>query len=315
MLAGPVAADSVTVELVEGGAVRGELLRERPDRLVLDLGFTVLEIPRESIGAMVLEEANGLGQGAAGLHGPDLYRLANGGSLRSVRDLVERDGEAVVLVQTPTGLGSGFVIHPDGYIITNDHVIAGENRITVTVFQQDGLELRRRIYDEVRIVAASPELDLALLRIEDGEGRSFRTVALGESDDLRQGQTVFAIGSPLGLERTVSQGIVSLRNRPIDGQLFIQTTAQINPGNSGGPLFNLRGEVVGVNNMKVVAFGAEGLGFAIPSVTLRTFLRNRDAYAFDPRSPNAGFRYNTPPAPVRRSRPPADPAAEPLTVP
>jgi serine protease Do len=77
--------------------------------------------------------------------------------------------------------------------------------------------------------------------------------------------------------------------------LFIQTTAQINPGNSGGPLFNLRGEVVGVNDMKAMGVGVEGLGFTIPATGLKNFLRNRDAYAFDPRNPNAGYRYLEPP--------------------
>lgn len=313
MLTVSLGAAPVSVELVEGGSLRGALLLERPDRVVLDLGFTVLEVPRESIGAIVKDEDRAGVESQAGTHGPHLFRVANGGSPRSVRDLVERDGEAVVLVRTPVGLGSGFVIHPDGFVVTNDHVIAGETRITVTVFEQDGAELRRRVHEQVRIVATSPELDLALLHIEDTEGRTFKTVALGDSDDLRPGQTVFAVGSPLGLERTVSQGIVSLRNRLIGGQLYVQTTAQISPGNSGGPLFNLRGEVVGVNNMKVVAMGAEGLGFAIPAVTLQMFLRNRDAFAFDPRHPNAGFRYNRPPEPVRRqpSGPGPDPAVDP----
>ena len=118
---------------------------------------------------------------------------------------------------------------------------------------------------------------------------------MGSSTDLKQGERVFAIGSPLGLERSVSEGIVSLRNRIISDRLHVQTTAEISPGNSGGPLFNYRGEVVGVNNMKVVAQGAEGLGFSIPVDSLKNFLINRDAYAFDPRNPNAGFRYTTPP--------------------
>ena len=114
---------------------------------------------------------------------------------------------------------------------------------------------------------------------------------------MKQGQPVFAIGAPLGLERSVSQGIISLKNRLENGRMYIQTTTQINPGNSGGPLFNLRGEVVGVNNMKIVAAGAEGLGFAIPGAVLKAFLKNRDAFAYDPANPNAGFRYNKPPRP------------------
>ncbi|MGB0744512.1 MAG: trypsin-like peptidase domain-containing protein, partial [Opitutales bacterium] len=91
-------------------------------------------------------------------------------------------------------------------------------------------------------------------------------------------------------------GIISVANRVIGGRLYLQTTTQINPGNSGGPLFNLKGEVVGVNNMKIAAVGAEGLGFSISSRTLKSFLDNLEAYAFDPRNPNSGFRYLNPPS-------------------
>ena len=206
-------------------------------------------------------------------------------------------GEAVVLIRTPIGLGSGFLIHPDGYIVTNDHVVAGERQISVTQFKGSGAKLAKQNFDNVKILASGGNLDLALLKIE-GLGKDFKFpfVTLGSSPNLKQGERVFAIGSPLGLERSVSEGIVSLRNRIISDRLHIQTTAEISPGNSGGPLFNYRGEVVGVNNMKVVAQGAEGLGFSIPVDSLKTFLINRDAYAFDPRNPNAGFRYTTPPA-------------------
>jgi serine protease Do len=151
-------------------------------------------------------------------------------------------------------------------------------------------------YDNVRIVATSAELDLALLKIQAEDAGPFVSVPLAAVDGgLREGQTVFAIGSPLGLDRTVSEGIISVANRVINGRLYLQTTTQINPGNSGGPLFNLKGEVVGVNNMKISAVGAEGLGFSISSNTLKSFIDNRDAYAFDPRNPNAGFRYLSPP--------------------
>ena len=205
-------------------------------------------------------------------------------------------GEAVALVQTPTGLGSGFVIHENGYVVTNDHVIAGEHRISITIFEDGVNELSKVTYDQVRIVATSSELDLALLKIETETPTSFVTVPLAAADEgLREGQTVFAIGSPLGLDRTVSEGIISVANRVINGRLYLQTTTQINPGNSGGPLFNLKGEVVGVNNMKIAAVGAEGLGFSISSGILKSFIDNRDAYAFDPRNPNAGFRYMDPP--------------------
>ena len=286
-----VFAVPATVELSSGSAIRGEILSESAEKVVVDLGYTVVSVPREAVTRVVKEDvAPGVGGGFT----TDLYRTEVGAKTQSVKDLVNGIGDRVVLIRTASGLGSGFIIHPDGYVITNDHVIAGENEVTVTVF---GGGTDKQTYANVKILAASGDLDLALLKIETPEKRQFPTVSLGESDELKQGQPVFAIGAPLGLERSVSQGIISLRNRSEGGSLYIQTTTQINPGNSGGPLFNLRGEVVGVNNMKIVAAGAEGLGFAIPSAVLKGFLRNRDTYAFDPANPNSGFRYNRPPKP------------------
>lgn len=266
---------------------------ERPDRFYVDLGFGLIEIPKSSI----LQARQVLPGGELSGDVPDesLYQISAEGDDRPIREWVERIGGAVVLVQTPTGLGSGFVINDEGYVVTNDHVIAGEHRISVTVFRDENGELARESYEKIRIVATSADLDLALLKIDDEDAGPFATVPLGDSGGLRQGETVFAIGSPMGLDRTVSEGIISVTNRVIGGRLYLQTTTQINPGNSGGPLFNLQGEVVGVNNMKIAAIGAEGLGFAIPTATLISFLDNRDAYAFDPRNPNAGFRYLSPP--------------------
>jgi len=116
---------------------------------------------------------------------------------------------------------------------------------------------------------------------------------LGDTDLLGVGERVFAVGSPLGLERTVTEGIVSTKTRQMQGELYLQTTTQINPGNSGGPLFNLRGEVIGVTNMKIV-FG-EGLGFAIPIDSVKYFLNHRDAYAYDNDNPSNAYRYLPPP--------------------
>ena len=223
-----------------------------------------------------------------------MFRQLQNAPSKGLKDLVNDLGEGVVMVRTPIGLGSGFIIHPEGYVVTNDHVIAGERKISITQFKQARSELTKLNFDNARIVATGGNLDLALLKIE-GSSEEFPTVPLGESIDVGQGERVFAIGSPLGLERSVSEGIVSLRNRIISDRLHVQTTAEISPQESGGPLFNYKGEVVGVNNMKVVAQGAEGFGFAIPKDSLKTFLANRDAYAFDPRNPNAGFRYNQPP--------------------
>ena len=303
-----------SIELKNGAALQGEVVLERADVVFVDLGFDLLQVPKSSIArvtardvqtdAFPMDLAQGVALGAAqGIRGRGtLYRVADDPGDQTIRDWVDELGEAVALVQTPTGLGSGFVIHPDGYIITNDHVIAGEHRISVTIFEEGTNELSKVTYDNVRIVATSSELDLALLQIERGATEAtertepFVTVPLAAVDGgLREGQTVVAIGSPLGLDRTVSEGIISVANRVINGRLYLQTTTQINPGNSGGPLFNLQGEVVGVNNMKIAAVGAEGLGFSISSSILKSFIDNRDAYAFDPRNPNAGFRYLNPP--------------------
>ncbi len=287
-------ARDARVQLSSGASVTGDLLKEHPDRVIIDLGFTVLTIPREAIAAVEALDASGEVI-AEDLSEATLYQVGGFGADRGIKELADTLGEAVVLVETPIGLGSGFVIDGEGYVITNDHVIAGENEITVTVFEKRPKELKRVRFENVRIVATNPVMDLALLKIEDTEDRRFEVAPVGQSAGLRAGQRVFAIGSPLGLDRSVSEGIISVKNRPIGGRLFIQTTAEINPGNSGGPLFNLRGEVVGVNNMKVVGMGAEGLGFAIPSNMLKLFLENRDAFAFDPRNANSGFRYNRPP--------------------
>ena len=285
----------VSIELANESSVSGKLLKEGAGEVFIDLGFDIIKIPRTSIIQIVDQKKNKSLEERSFKN--ELYIDSSGKrKLSSLRNLVDELGEAVVLIRTPIGLGSGFLIHSDGYIVTNDHVVAGERQISVTQFKGSGAKMTKQNFDNVKIVASGGNLDLALLKIEgQGDRFKFPFVTLGSSTDLKQGERVFAIGSPLGLERSVSEGIVSLRNRIISDRLHVQTTAEISPGNSGGPLFNYRGEVVGVNNMKVVAQGAEGLGFSIPVDSLKNFLINRDAYAFDPRNPNAGFRYTTPP--------------------
>lgn len=282
-------------QLRGGGEVRGDIAWEGSDSYFVDLGYDVIEVAKSAV--VDMRELEGVSDiENEGAVSDEIYGIGALRSERSIRHWANEHGEAVVLVQTPTGLGSGFVVHQDGYVVTNNHVIAGEHRISVTVFQKSDLELTKDNYDNVRIVATSADLDLALLKIETQNLDPFLTVPLARDDgELIEGQTVFAIGSPLGLDRTVSEGIVSVANRVIGGRLYLQTTTQINPGNSGGPLFNLKGEVVGVNNMKIAAVGAEGLGFAISSRILKSFLDNLEAYAFDSRNPNSGFRYLTPP--------------------
>ncbi|MBT3539977.1 MAG: trypsin-like serine protease [Opitutae bacterium] len=287
-------AEKIKVELQNGSSISGELIKENADYWIVDLGFDLIKIPERDC-LKVIRNLSEESQQVSGT-GNHLYRQNPRASVQPLGALVERLGEAVVMIRTPTGLGSGFIVHQDGYVVTNDHVVAGERIISITQFRKGKNELIKENYNNVRIVATGGNIDLALLKIEgQSMQKKFPTVALGNSNDLKQGERVFAIGSPLGLERSVSEGIVSLRNRIIQARLHVQTTAAISPGNSGGPLFNYRGQVVGVNNMKVVSSGAEGLGFAIPVRQLKTFLENRDAFAFDPRNPNAGFRYTSPP--------------------
>jgi len=157
-----------------------------------------------------------------------------------------------------SSLGSGFVISQDGYIVTNNHVVENASDIQVTFI--DGLKL------EAELIAFDSETDLALLKVETIEELPF--LEFGDSDSAKVGSWVMAIGNPHGLGGSVTAGIVSARGRMLGGRYddFIQTDAAINRGNSGGPLFNLDGEVIGVNSMILSPSGGSiGLGFAIPS--------------------------------------------------
>ncbi|MDA8235905.1 S1C family serine protease [Desulfotomaculum nigrificans] len=167
--------------------------------------------------------------------------------------------------QYQSGLGSGFVISKDGYILTNQHVIEGAAEITVLV------KGHKKPYP-VQLIGAEPSLDLAVLKIE---GKDLSTLTLGDSNQIRVGNWVIAIGSPFGLEDTVTTGVISAKERPleIDGRSFehlLQTDASINPGNSGGPLLNLKGEVIGINT--AINAQAQGIGFAIPTTTVKEVL-------------------------------------------
>jgi serine protease Do len=153
------------------------------------------------------------------------------------------------------GQGSGFIIDKSGYIVTNNHVVEGADKIKVI--------LKDETQYDAEVVGLDPVTDIALIKIDPK--KSLPTVGLGSSDDLRVGEWVAAIGSPFGLEYTVTAGIVSAKGRVIGSgpyDDFIQTDASINPGNSGGPLINMQGEVVGINTMIIA--GGQGIGFAIP---------------------------------------------------
>lgn len=309
-------ASADEVQLRDKSAVIGRIIAEKPDQVFVDIGYTVIGVPRAQIVKVVRPDekastakttkkaadstvkAAASKQPATATTG--LFTVnATPPPERTVRELMAQLGQAVVQVRTPSGLGSGFFINEDGHLITNFHVIEGETQISIEVYHHRNSQLERRAYKQVRIVAMNKFADLALLKIEDKDAPKFARVPLGDADALSVGERVFAIGSPLGLERTVTEGILSTKTRQMQGTLYLQTTTQINPGNSGGPLFNLRGEVVGVTNMKIT-FG-EGLGFAIPVEQVKFFLSHRDAYAYDADNPSNAFRYLPPPSRAKQT--------------
>lgn len=165
--------------------------------------------------------------------------------------------------QVEEGVGSGFILEADGVIVTNAHVVDGADRVTVTL--RDGREF------EGEVVGEDPVTDVAVVRIE---ADNLPTVSVGNAEQIRPGEWAIAIGNPLGLDNTVTAGIISATGRSsADVQIpdkqvsFIQTDAAINPGNSGGPLLNERGQVIGMNT--AIIGGAQGLGFAIPINTVQ----------------------------------------------
>ncbi|MEM8752618.1 MAG: DegQ family serine endoprotease, partial [Pseudomonadota bacterium] len=174
------------------------------------------------------------------------------------------DGDRQQGPRTANSLGSGFVIDPQGLIVTNNHVIENADEIVVNFI--DGTSL------PAELVGTDPKTDVAVLKVTPPTPLAF--VPFGESDSARVGDWVIAIGNPFGLGGSVSAGIISARNRDINSgpyDDFIQTDAAINRGNSGGPLFNMDGEVIGVNTAIISPSGGSiGIGFAVPSVLVKT---------------------------------------------
>jgi serine protease Do len=261
---------------------------------VAAIGFSVSACSQEQV-------ASGLGSGAAHAAGPTVPTASPvnlTGALPDFTSLVEHYGPAVVNIavveksqpvsnfsgppgmspndpfqeffrrfgqpmprgtpQPAHGEGSGFIVSPDGYILTNAHVVQGASQVTVKMTD-------RREY-EAKVIGVDERTDVAVIKIE---AKNLPTVKLGDASKLKPGEWVIAIGSPFGFENSVTAGVVSATSRSMPGEAnytpFIQTDVAVNPGNSGGPLFNLKGEVVGINSQIYSRTGGYmGLSFAVP---------------------------------------------------
>ena len=224
---------------------------------------------------------------SAFLFSPVLPEQAFGApSEKSISQVVEEQGKAVLVVSnlglgdSPQAVGSGFVVRPDGLVLTNYHVI--ENAQAVTVKLPDGREFRAQ-----GVLGSDAELDVAVLKIE---ANGLPTIPLGDSDQVKVGQRVVTIGNPLGvLEYTVSDGIISAIRLNDDPSAklkkYLQITAPVSQGSSGGPLLNLRGQVIGIT-FAIIELG-QNLNFAIPINAAKPFIKDGPVLAFNEVKPGA----------------------------
>jgi serine protease Do len=280
-----VRADAIEVlELGGGCRIQGRVLRATEQTIFVDVGYDVLKVPVAS----VLRRETVDGARTGGIVREKLWARAELPE-RSVAEGAKLMGEAVVKIEAAGGQGSGFVTHQDGWVVTNFHVVEREVEVDVVVYSLGKNGFEPRTVRKCKVAAINPDMDLALVKMEAPADLQLKTIYLGDSDGMQVGDTVYAIGAPIGLDRTVSSGIISVTNRTFEGRCHFQITTPINPGNSGGPLFNLRGEVVGVNSAGYRGF--QGLNFAIPAKYVIDFLNNRDAFALDTTRSENGVHY------------------------
>ena len=236
-----------------------ELVGIEPGDLVVETQKTVMDVPLTT--RLIHEVADTSGQAVVSIY------VETQTSARV--SLLPIPGMGIPVELPGTGLGSGFFIHPSGYLLTNNHVVKYAAKIKVLT--RDGTD------SEVIIVARDPVFDLALLKILNPE-KEYPVLAMGDSEKVGVGDLVIAVGNPLGLGHTVTSGIISQTGRNLSGvpeeearQIkFIQTDTAINPGSSGGPLITLTGAWIGVNTAGITE--AQGIGFAVPSSQVKEFL-------------------------------------------
>ena len=297
---------SEVIKLKGGGLVKGTVIKKNSSVVIVDLGFDVLRIPASEILEIRKEEKEE--KNIKEEKETRDSRKSKDGTLYTVKRMEEAStvenvsafAPAVVVVRSPAGLGSGFLINRQGYLVTNFHVIKGQKHVSVTRFEKSGAELKRIIHKKVRIVALDPFHDLAILQVEEPLDPLFRPTLFDPGQEPVLGEKIFIIGNPLGLERTVTEGVISHTGRNLAGKLYLQVDASVNPGNSGGPLFNTRGQVIGVINMSIKSM--QGLNFAIPINHVKFILDHIESYAYNETNPSSGYVYSLPP-PNPRKRP------------
>lgn len=237
-----------------------------------DAGITTASVSKNSDMASIYAQASpavvkienyGVSRGASMMDDPFFRQFFGGGQAQP-----DPQSNQLELV----GSGTGFFFDKDGYILTNEHVISGAKEVKVTV----------QGYDEpltAQVMGSNSDLDLAVLKVVSPDQKAFPALTLGNSDNMKIGEWVMAIGNPYGLDQTLTIGVLSAKERPItvageEGEHslehLLQTDASINPGNSGGPLLNGDGEVIGINT--AVNSEAQGIGFAIPTSTIKSVL-------------------------------------------
>ncbi|MFN0058806.1 MAG: trypsin-like peptidase domain-containing protein [Planctomycetota bacterium] len=320
-------AEQEVLQLEGGRSITGEVIKENDKDLFVDLGYSVVPVPRRSVlSRSPLKRAGDASQiHTCGAHpdvvhqGPGtcptcqvaliplneasepvaerLYRIG-GAEPVAVNEAVKKLGGGVVKVRCAGGQGSGFIIDKRGHVVTNFHVVENERDVEIDLYMDSDTGLQKKRVKDVEIVALNEFLDLALLRIPNAESLDLKPISLADRNSIKVGESVYAIGAPLGMERTVTEGIISDPYRSFEGNCYIQTDVAINPGNSGGPLFNSRGEIIGVTNMGFR--GMEGLNFAIPIDAVTAFIDRRSSFLFDESRPNSGVHYFSPP---RKRRP------------
>jgi serine protease Do len=295
-----IPAEADVVKLKSGASIDGAVLKRSDRRIWIDVGADVLSFSMDDVATVESTTASANVETKQ----DSLFTTAIGLADLPPREQAKLLGPAVIKVSTPGGLGSGVIISREGYAITNAHVVQGETNLRATVWfaQTDGT-LKRTDIDDVELIAVNNHIDLALIKIKHPEGEEFSFAPVQDMEKLEIGQNVFAIGNPLGLERTLTQGVISTTQRSFDGLTYIQTDTPINPGNSGGPLFNTKGEVIGITNMGIR--GGEALGFAIPARYVKDFVRNRESFAYDRNNPNSGNNYQKPPTRQKDGAPPS----------